>query len=111
MERVGTAQEGHQTGLLIHVELVLNQLRSTIGLHYIITARNHAQHLLMLHALAVYVYIKFCRCWRFFRQEYIKITSKFVVFQANLRQKVTHSVQTELSHYKRDNDTQVYLPR
>ena len=77
MERVGTAQEGHQTGLLIHVELVLNQLRSTIGLHYIITARNHAQHLLMLHALAVYVYIKFCRCWRFFRQEYIKITSKF----------------------------------
>ncbi|CAI8057964.1 Cilia- and flagella-associated protein 206 [Geodia barretti] len=30
---------------------------------------------------------------------------------ANLRQKVTHSVQTELSHYKRDNDTQVYLPR
>ena len=31
--------------------------------------------------------------------------------QANLRQKVTHSVQTEFSHYKRDNDTQVYLPR
>jgi hypothetical protein len=30
---------------------------------------------------------------------------------ANLRQKVTHSVQTEFSHYKRDNDTQVYLPR
>ena len=45
-------------------------------------------------------------------------TGKLVVFvsvdffsQANLRQKVTHSVQTELSHYKRDNDTQVYLPR
>ena len=31
--------------------------------------------------------------------------------QANLRQKMTHSVQTELSHYKRDNTTQVYLPR
>jgi len=31
--------------------------------------------------------------------------------QANLRQKVTHSMQTDLSHYKRDNATQVYLPR
>jgi len=31
--------------------------------------------------------------------------------QANLRQKVTHSMQTDLSHYKRDNATQVNLPR
>ncbi|XP_062502571.1 cilia- and flagella-associated protein 206-like [Corticium candelabrum] len=30
---------------------------------------------------------------------------------ANLRRKVTHSVQTDLSHYRRDNDTQVYLPK
>jgi hypothetical protein len=30
---------------------------------------------------------------------------------ANLRQKVTHSVQTDLSHFRRDVDTQVYLPK
>ncbi|XP_065071282.1 cilia- and flagella-associated protein 206-like [Rhopilema esculentum] len=30
---------------------------------------------------------------------------------ANLRTKITHSMQTELSNYKRDNDTQVYLPK
>ncbi|XP_064396896.1 cilia- and flagella-associated protein 206-like isoform X2 [Halichondria panicea] len=30
---------------------------------------------------------------------------------ANLRQRITHSVQTDLSHYKRDNTTQVYLPK
>ena len=31
--------------------------------------------------------------------------------QANLRTKLTHSMQTDLSNYKRDNDTQVYLPK
>lgn len=30
---------------------------------------------------------------------------------ANLRQKSTHSVQTDLSHYKRDSETQVYPPQ
>lgn len=30
---------------------------------------------------------------------------------ANLRQRMTHSMQTDLSHYKRDNTTQVYLPK
>jgi len=30
---------------------------------------------------------------------------------ANLRTKLTHSMQTDLSNYKRDNDTQVYLPK
>ncbi|KAL5510723.1 hypothetical protein EMCRGX_G006320 [Ephydatia muelleri] len=30
---------------------------------------------------------------------------------ANLRQRITHSVQTELSHYTRENSTQVYLPK
>lgn len=30
---------------------------------------------------------------------------------ANLRQKMTQSVQTDLSHFKRDNTTQVYLPK
>lgn len=29
----------------------------------------------------------------------------------NLRKKITHSTQTELSHYKRENTTQVYLPK
>ena len=61
MERVGTAQEGHQTGLLIHVELVPNQLRSTIGLHYIITERNHAQHLLIAAVHVCVFVVKFCR--------------------------------------------------
>lgn len=30
---------------------------------------------------------------------------------ANLTSKKTHSAQTNLSHFRRDNDTQVYLPR
>ncbi|CAB3992266.1 Hypothetical predicted protein [Paramuricea clavata] len=30
---------------------------------------------------------------------------------ANLRTRVTHSMQTDLSNYKRDNTTQVYLPK
>ena len=30
---------------------------------------------------------------------------------ANLRQKCTHSAQTALSHFKRDGDTQVWLPK
>ena len=32
-------------------------------------------------------------------------------FQANLRQKATHSVQTNLSNMRRDNVTQCYLPK
>ncbi|XP_046851113.1 cilia- and flagella-associated protein 206-like [Xenia sp. Carnegie-2017] len=35
----------------------------------------------------------------------------FDLFQANLRTKVTQSMQTNLSNYKRDNTTQVYLPK
>ncbi|XP_027058758.1 cilia- and flagella-associated protein 206-like [Pocillopora damicornis] len=30
---------------------------------------------------------------------------------ANLRTKITHSVQTNLSNFRRDNDSQVYLPK
>lgn len=30
---------------------------------------------------------------------------------ANLRTKLTHSTQTDLSHFRRENDTQVYLPK
>ncbi|XP_065649778.1 cilia- and flagella-associated protein 206 isoform X3 [Hydra vulgaris] len=30
---------------------------------------------------------------------------------ANLRQKITHSMQTDLSHFRRDNISQVYLPK
>jgi hypothetical protein len=30
---------------------------------------------------------------------------------ANLRQKRTHSQQTDLSHFRRDNDTMVWLPK
>lgn len=31
--------------------------------------------------------------------------------QANLRHKVTHSVQTNLSHMRRENSSQVYPPK
>ncbi|XP_065882314.1 cilia- and flagella-associated protein 206-like isoform X2 [Dysidea avara] len=37
------------------------------------------------------------------RRKAIKLT--------NLRNKITHSTQTDFSHYKRDNTTQVYLPK
>jgi hypothetical protein len=30
---------------------------------------------------------------------------------ADLRNKVTHSAQTEMSHFRRENETQVYLPK
>ena len=30
---------------------------------------------------------------------------------ANLRKKITHSVQTDLSNFRRDNITQVHLPK
>lgn len=30
---------------------------------------------------------------------------------ANLRTKITHSVQTDMSNYRRDNQTQIYLPK
>ena len=30
---------------------------------------------------------------------------------ANLRTKITHSCQTELSNFRRENETQVYLPK
>lgn len=33
------------------------------------------------------------------------------MFQANLRSKVTHSVQTKLSHMRRNNVTQTYQPK
>ena len=35
----------------------------------------------------------------------------FVSLQANLRTKVTHSAQTNLSNLRRDNVSQVYLPK
>ena len=40
----------------------------------------------------------------------LQCQTKFL-FQANLRKKMTHSVQTNLSNYKRDNTTQSYPPK
>ena len=43
---------------------------------------------------------------------YLYLNYEFSLFmQANLRTKLTHSMQTNLSNFRRDNDSQVYLPK
>ncbi len=35
----------------------------------------------------------------------------FLISKTNLRNKITHSVQTDFSNYRRDNVTQTWLPK